>query len=222
MPLNAFQSGSPFGHKPRVKLLQLLSCLIFLFATGTSAVSMTLPDAIGITWGTPLAQFRHMNVPIEEEWPIWDQAIAVRTGSLQIQLTNTGSLIMVFHQKHGLIKMHWASLPIQRDITGSKGIEAFNEVKAQLMATFGLSSLSKEETNVQLHGFYGDFYECLQETTCGKWESIWETTEGEAVILELIGLDSGAGYLQMTHQGPNLDKILQHGHGKSIEPKNEI
>ena len=52
--------------------------------------------------------------------------------------------------------------------------------------------------------------------------SIWETTEGEAVILELIGLDSGAGYLQMTHQGPNLDKILQHGHWKSIEPKNEI
>ena len=222
MSLTTFTTDRLFGHGPTVKLLQLFSCLIFLLTIITNVWGMTLPDAIGITWGTPLAQFRQMDVPIEEEWPVWGQGIAVRTGSLQKQPTNTGSLIMVFHQEHGLIKMHWASLPIQRDLTGSKGIEAFNKVKSQLIATLGPSSQSKEETNVQLHGFYGDFYQCLQETNCGQWESIWETTEGEAVILELIGLDSGAGYLQMTHQGPNLDKILQHGHWKSVHPKQEI
>jgi len=187
-----------------------------------SSWGMTLPDTVGITWGTPLAQVRQMDVPIEEEWPVWGQGIAVRTGFLPKQPINTGSLIMVFHPEHGLIKMHWASLPIQRDATGSKGIEAFDEVKAQLMNTLGPSSQSKEEANVQLHGFYGGFYECLQETTCGQWESIWETAEGEAVILELIGLDSGAGYLQITHQGPNLGNLLQHSHWKAIEPKHEI
>ncbi len=217
-----FLSFSFFGRELRIRLLRVGVCIICLFATVSPVGSMTLPDTVGLTWGISLAQVRQMNVPIEEEWPVWDQVIAVRTGTIENELPRTGSLILVFHQKHGLIKMHWASLPIQRDATGSKGIEAFNKIKDQLMATYGPSSQSSQEANVRLHGFNGDFYECLQETTCGKWESIWETTEGEAVILELIGLDSGAGFLQMTHQCPNLGTILHKNHRKSGKSNNEI
>ena len=213
---------SPLFHNPRRSLAQVFPFLICLLGAVSSSWSMPLPDALGISWGTPLAQFRQMAISIEEEWLVWDQAIAVRTGTIQNQLPNTGSLILVFHEEHGLIKIHWASLPIQRDATGSKGIAAFNEVKAQLMSTYGPLSQSKEETDVQLHGFYGDFYECLQDMTCGQWEAIWETSDGEAVILELIALDSETGFLHLTQQGPNLQQILKPLHGRVLKRQKEI
>lgn len=175
---------------------------------------MTLPEALGISWGTPLAQYRQMEVSIEEEWPVWNQAIALRTSPLRNPFPNTGSLILVFHEHHGLIKIHWASLPIQRDATGTKGIDAFNDIKAQLTTTYGPSLQSKEEASVRLHGLYGDFYECLQEITCGRWEAIWETAEGEAVILELIALDSETGFLHLIQLSPNLQQILERNHGR--------
>ena len=194
-------------------------CALLLIA-GTAQA--TPPDSLGLKWGLLLSDFREMNFDIEDEWSMWHSATAIRLGKKAPTLTETGSLILVFDDEFGLVKTHWAGSPIERDETGAKGMKSFEELKAMITKQYGDPQETHEEPSVKLQGFHGDFYQCLQEETCGKWESIWETPEGSVLILELVGLDAGVGFVQMTHQGPNLQDILQRSHIGLGSEKHEI
>ena len=186
------------------------SLSIFLLLCGTAFGS--LPDFLEWEWGLQLSDFRQMEVEISEEWPIWNRATAVRLGPRAQELANAGSLILVFDHEFGLVKTHWASEPIERDANGNKGMQLFKELKTKFTKQYGTPQETHEETSVKLQGFIGDFYQCLQEKTCGPWVSIWETPEGGVIILELVGLDESVGFVQMTHQGPNLGDTLRQAH----------
>lgn len=180
-------------------------CILLYFTTSAHAL---FPDTLGLKWGLELSDFRQMNVVIEDEWPIWNRATAIRLDEKSQALNNEGSFILVFDEEFGLVKTHWASKPIERDANGRKGMHTFKELKAQLSKQYGIPQEIHEEPSVKLQGFHGEFYQCLQEETCGQWQSIWETPEGGVLILELVGLDPGVGFMQMTHQGPNLTNAL--------------
>jgi hypothetical protein len=153
-----------------------------------------------------------MEVEISEEWPIWNRATAVRLGRHSLNLANAGSLILVFDNEYGLVKTHWASKPVERDANGNKGMQLFREFQTKFTKQYGSSQETHEEASIKLQGYIGDFYECLQEKTCGPWESIWETPKGGVLILEIVGLDKSVGFVQITHQGPNLKNSLEHAH----------
>jgi hypothetical protein len=163
-----------------------------------------------------------MGFDIEAEWPIWNRATAVRLDTQTQTLTEAGSLILVFDEKLGLVKTHWASKPIERDETGTKGLQSFDQLKATISQHYGIPQETHEEPSVKLQGFHGNFYQCLQDTTCGQWESIWETPEGGALILELVGLDPGVGFVQMTRQDPNLKETLRLAHPGLYSTEHEI
>ncbi len=184
-----------------------VSCVLVLSAT---TIQATLPGSLGLKWGLLLSDFRHMGFNIEAEWPVWHRATAVRLDTQTQTLTGAGSLILVFDEELGLVKTHWASKPIERDATGTKGLQVFDQLKATISQHYGPPQETHEEPSLKLQGFHGNFYQCLQDSTCGQWESIWETPEGGVLILELVGLDPGVGFAQMTHQGPNLKDTLRH------------
>lgn len=194
-------------------------CVLLFLVTTAHA---TLPGSLGLKWGLLLSDFRQMDFDIEEEWPMWHRATAVRLGKRSQTLTGAGSVILVFDDELGLIKTHWASKPIDRDETGAKGMQLFEQLKVTLLKQYGTPQETHEEPSVKLQGFHGDFYQCLQDETCGKWESIWETSEGGVVILELVGLDPGIGFVQMTHQGPNLITALKRAHPGLYSEDHEI
>ncbi|MDT7041998.1 hypothetical protein [Candidatus Nitronereus thalassa] len=187
-----------------------LSLCIFLLISTT--VFGSIPDFLEWKWGLQLAEFRQLEIEIAEEWPIWKRATAVRLGQRAQELANAGSLILVFDNELGLVKTHWASKPIERDANGNKGMQLFKELKTKFTNRYGTPQETHEEASVKLQGFIGDLYQCLQEKTCGPWESIWETPEGGVLVLELVGLDESVGFVQMTHQGPNLGDALQQAH----------
>jgi len=190
-------------------MLGLLSWVLILLVTSAQA---TLPDSLGLQWGLGLSEFRQMDFDIEEEWPIWNRATAILLGERSKKLANAGSLILVFDKEFGLVKTHWASNLIERDEAGTKGMNSFEQLKKSLSQQYGHPDTTHEELSVKLQGFHGSFYQCLQEETCGTWQSIWKTTEGCVLILELVGLNPGVGFIQMTHQGPHLNDSLQLAH----------
>jgi len=196
-------------------------CALFLFIFATS-VQATPAYALELKWGLSLSDFRQLNFDIEEEWSIWHRATAVRLGEQAQRLTNAGSLILVFDEEFGLVKTQWAGYPIERDATGAKGIKRFGRLKTTITRQYGVPKETHEEPSVRLQGFHGNFYQCLQNETCGKWETIWETTEGGVLILKLVGLDAGVGFIQLTHQGPNLKDILRRAHRKLGSKEHEI
>ena len=195
-------------------------CWILLLCTATAQA--TVPDSLGIKWGLMLSEFRQMDFDIEDEWTIWHRATAVRLGDQAQAQTHAGSLILVFDEELGLVKTHWAGHPIERDPTGAKGMRSFDDLKETIVKEYGPPQETHEEPSVRLQGFHGDFYQCLQDETCGKWESIWETPEGGLIILEVVGLDAGIGFVQMTHQGPNLAETIQRSHLGIISKEHEI
>lgn len=205
---------------PRMSGWSCLVCCLLLFSTTT--VHASLPGSLGLEWGLSLSEFRHMGLDIEEEWSLWNHATAIRLENQTQNLTGGGSLILVFSEELGLIKTHWASKPIERDETGTKGLQLFERQKATILELYGKPQETHEEPSVKLQGFHGNFYQCLQDETCGQWESIWETPEGGLLILELIGLDSGVGFVQRTHQGPNLNDALRLAHPGLDSPELEI
>ncbi len=200
-------------------MLGLWSCAFLLLAIPAQAI---LPDALGLKWGLELSDFRQMDFDIQEEWPIWNRATAIRLGTHSQEFTNAGSVILVFDQEFGLIKTHWASKLIERDEDGTKGMKSFERLKQALSQQYGPPDTIHEELSLKLQGFHGSFYQCLEEETCGKWQSIWETSEGGLLILELVGLNQGVGFIQITHQGPHLNNALQLPHPELDAHKQEI
>lgn len=181
-------------------------CVLVLSVT---TVQATLPGSLGLKWGLSLSDFRYMDFDIEAQWHVWHRATAVRLDTQTPTLTEAGSLILIFDEELGLVQTHWASKPIERDETGTKGLQVFDQLKVAISQHYGTPQETHEEPSVKLQGFHGNFYQCLQDETCGQWESMWETPEGGVLILELVGLDPGIGFLQMTHQGPNFKEILR-------------
>jgi len=164
-----------------------------------------------------------MDFAIEAEWPLWHRATAVRLDTAQTQtLTEAGSLILIFDEELGLVTTHWASKPIERDATGTKGLQVFDHLKATISQHYGTPQETHEEPSLKLQGFHGNFYQCLQDSTCGQWESIWETPEGGVLILELVGIDPGVGFAHMTHQSPKLKETLQLANPGLHSKKHEI
>jgi len=151
-----------------------------------------------------------MNFDIEDEWPMGDRATAIRLGEHSQEFANSGSLILVFDQEFGLVKTHFESKLFQRDEPGTKGLEAFERLKTTISKRYGTPDITHEEISVKLQGFHGSFYQCLQEEACGQWQAIWKTPEGGVLTLELVGINPGIGFIQMTHQGPNLANALTH------------
>lgn len=199
-----------------------LWCCLCLLLISVTPVQATLPGTEELNWGLSLSKFRNMNFDIEAEWPIWHRATAVRAKNQNPTLADAGSLILVFDNEFGLVKTHWASNPIERDETGTKGLETFEQLKDALSKQYGTPQETKEEPSLTLQGFHGNFYQCLQDTTCGQWESMWETPEGGILILELVGLDPGVGFIQLTHQGPNLNDVLRLTHPGLNSKEHEI
>ena len=194
-------------------------CVLVLSAT---TVQATLPGSLGLKWGLSLSDFRHMDFDIEAEWPMWHRATAVRLGAQTQTLAGDGFLVLIFDEDLGLVKTHWASKPIERDETGTKGLQVFDQLKATISQHYGTPQETREEPSVKLQGFHGNFYQCLQDQTCGHWESIWETPEGGILILELVGLDPGVGFVYMTHQGPNLKDTVRHAYPELYSKEHEI
>lgn len=194
-------------------------CVLVLSAT---TVQATQPGSLGLKWGLSLSDFRHMDFDIEAEWPMWHRATAVRLGAQTQTLAGDGFLVLIFDEDLGLVKTHWASKPIERDETGIKGLQVFDQLKATISQHYGTPQETREEPSVKLQGFHGNFYQCLQDQTCGHWESIWETPEGGILILELVGLDPGVGFVHMTHQGPNLKDTVRHAYPELYSKEHEI
>ena len=194
-------------------------CLLVLSIT---TVQATLPGSLGLNWGLSLSDFRHMDFDIEAEWPMWHRTTGVRIGTQTQALAGAGFLVLIFDEYLGLVKTHWASKPIERDETGTKGLQVFDQLKATISQHYGTPQETHEEPSVKLQGFHGNFYQCLQDKTCGQWESMWETPDGEVLILELVGLNPGVGFIQMTHQGPNFKETLQHAHPGLYSTEHDI
>lgn len=197
------------GNKLSIIPVLFFWLLLLPHADGGSAENPSTVSFFGLKWGTPISKFRGLGMTIEEEWRIWDRGMAVRVQEIPTSPPNTGSMILVFDQEYGLVKIHWAGNPIQRDQNGKKGIEEYEEFKIRLSEQYGSPTESQEQPTVKLNGYHGDFYQCLKEAPCGTWESIWEIDDGGTIILELVGLNPEVGFLQMTQQGPNLGKILE-------------
>lgn len=178
--------------------------ILLLFATSAHAA---FPDPLGLKWGLELSDFHQMDFDIEEEWPMGDRSTAIRLSTPSQTLPDSGSLLLVFDQEVGLVKTQWASMLIERDEPGTKGLDAFDQLKTTLTRQYGPPDTTQEELSVKLQGFHGRFYQCLQEETCGQWQSIWKTPKGGILMLELVGLRPGVGFIQITHQSPYLNNI---------------
>lgn len=213
---------SPRGtvrHSP-LKPIESLALAAIIFLSGTTYAM--LPEVPELKWGFTLSDFRQLSFDIEEEWTVWNRATAVRLGAQAGTNTKEGSFILVFDEEFGLVKTHWASPPIERDHNGTKGIQSFERMKASIIAKYGQPQETHEDPAVQLNGYHGNFYQCLQDESCGKWNAIWETPEEGLLILELVGLDEGIGFVQMTHQGPNLMKVIQDAHKNLYSKEQQI
>lgn len=178
--------------------------ILLLLATSAHAA---FPDSLGLKWGLELSDFHQMDFDIEEEWPMGDRSTAIRLRTPSQTFPDSGSLLLVFDQEVGLVKTQWASMLIERDEPGIKGLDAFDQLKATVSQQYGPPDTTQEELSVKLQGFHGSFYQCLQEETCGQWQSIWETPKGGILMLKLVGLRPGVGFIQITHQSPYLNNI---------------
>jgi hypothetical protein len=174
-----------------------------------------------LQWGMPLTEFTKQGIQIEEQWTVWGRAQAIRTTKFPNTPSNTGSIILVFDDRLGLAKIHWAGKPIVQDFLGDQGKLEFRQLKEQLSLQYGQPFESIEQTRFNSSFSYNEFYLCLQDEECARWSSLWVTPDSGTIILELMGFDRGAGFLHITYQGPNLENILRQAHQQQ-RPHQEI
>lgn len=192
--------------------MTIVLCLIPVQAYHSLAQTRPFSLPFNLWWGMTLVDAQRLGIHIEEEWTVWDRAQATLVSGVPDPLPNTGSVILVFDNILGLAKIHWAGKPIVQDFMGIEGKAEFRKMKEMLTRQFGVPLDAHEQTFFPSHQEKPNFYLCLQKRDCGQWAIIWETAKGGFVILELIGFEEGAGFVQITYQGPNMEIILKDLH----------
>lgn len=158
---------------------------------------------------------------MEESWSVWGRAQALRVRGMEHSPANTGTVILVIDREFGLAKVHWAGKPIVQDFSGAQGQADYQSLKHELAVYYGAPIELTEQARMKTDGRELSFYACLQDTECGQWRVRWITPQSTIVTLELIGFAAGAGFLQVTYEGPNIAVIIERLH-QTRTPQHDI
>lgn len=83
------------------------------------------------------------------------------------------------------------------DPTGSAGKERFEALTSTLTEKYGKPSDKYQTVGNKLFKEYDEFYQCLANSGCGMWISIYAPVDKD-ISVELKGLRRGSGYIVLT------------------------
>ncbi len=127
----------------------------------------------------------------------------VKLGSAPRPLSETQTITAIIDDIFGLQKLIWSGCQTDNDALGSNGKSKYARLKDMLSRKYGLPENSYEYSGCDVYTEADEFYQCLAYDGCGKWVSFWPDRGGmKFIVLELLGLDRGAGYVQITFEGP--------------------
>ena len=165
------------------------------------------PKALfGLYWGATKSEIEALGVKLTKEGQ--DKTFYYyKTSSLPKNLKDSNYYLLIFEKNKNLQKIVMISNHIDDTLSGLKGRERYNYLK-KLLSNDYEHKLSFEKVGMKLFDKYDEFYECLGYKGCGSWGSIFENDQNAGVVLELLPVRKGIGYIKITAEGPEWSTIL--------------
>lgn len=169
-------------------------------------------DALfGLKWGMSIAEVRALGVPLKKEKGDGNLEI-FSSKSMPKELSNAESYALVFADGK-LVKQKYIANNITGDAYGTEGKERFESLKAALSEKYGAPSANYQSVGGKLYREADEFYQCLAYDGCGVWSTFFDSPD-KSLMLELIGLRRGIGYITLTAEAtPQWSAALERRKG---------
>lgn len=188
---------------------------LLLALTVTPAVAADEPTGpFGLSWGAPISEITNQGVTLSKTDAL-DRLQIYEAKKLPKNLSIAETYSLIFDAEFGLQKVLMVSDDITSDSTGSEGKSIYATLKQKLTSKYSASTTNMEHVGLELYDEADEFYQCLAYDGCGAWLSVFEEEHSNlGIILELKGLGRGKGYIKLTYEGPQWEKIVANRSAK--------
>ena len=105
---------------------------------------------------------------------------------------------LVFYND-ALVKVTTSTAKIKNDIYGLEGKRLYNNIKSALIKKYKVTN-EFEATGMALYDESDEFYQCLKYDGCGNYVSFMSSDDGEMVMLKIVGVRRGTGYISLGYE----------------------
>lgn len=179
--------------------------LVILAILPLSAMAQdAFPAPFGLTWGASAVDLGKLGFVARG-----DAKNGMRTmisASAPKPWSRAESYIAIMYHDH-LVKIVVQSESVTNDLGGSEGKKLYEDVKATLTAKYGPPASHTEDSGRKLYENYDEFYQCLDYSGCGLYDTIYKY-EGGVIGVRLQGQSRGKGFLSVQYESPEFAKAL--------------
>jgi len=186
--------------------MKILLSIIFLFALGTAQANEMLTE-LGLAWGQTQKTLSAKGYQLTN--CLTKKSVTSCDVTHHIEGPALDAMYILFFDKYdGLQKFQMPVSYLEDDATGTKGIDLYHKLKANLTKRYD-EPKSYEYAGQKLYTGQDEFYQCLQYDGCGAWVSFWNTSDGDFVYINLVGVDKGAGYLILFYESKRWQELVE-------------
>ena len=182
------------------------SLAVMSLASAAAAQAQDAP--FGFEWGQSLETAEAITGTQASPELLWNRVHALHTETAPSVPPDTDFISLAIDPALGLGRITWFSDDIVNDVFGNAGKEKYLKYKTILSGKYGQPTSSGEISGRELWEEADEFYQCLAYDGCGMYFTIWRAEGGLEIALQLKGLRRGQGYIEITYEGANWDRII--------------
>ncbi len=167
--------------------------------------SIAANAAYGVSWGDSGKSLLERNPSLYEVKRTFNITI-YKTASMPKGWSDSEFYDLFVHKSFGLQKIVATSKPLTNDVSGTKGMNEYINLRNILTIKYGSPIFENEKTSLENIPDSKDFYWCIIITKCPTPNAAWDSKPG-IVSLRLNGVSRGKGYISIVHEGPNWIKV---------------
>jgi len=184
------------------------SCLLVLCLIG---ISYCADAMFGLTWGVSPRTLKASGLVLVKK--AVDRNIYVYSCNiLPKNLSIAESYLLLFDGDTSLVKITMVSVTFTEDLYGTEGKEKFDDLVSLLISKGNSVDKSYASVGNEVYEDEDEFYECLGYEGCGLWMALM-SGENKRISINLNGLSRGKGYIRMTIEGPDFEKVINKYNG---------
>lgn len=188
------------AQKKGLIMLKILIAITFVFSSLiATAEDQAVEAPFGLEWGAEKGALRGDGIILSdcksEGWVEY-----CTTESVPKNLSVAESYVLYFSKEYGLQKVLMVGETFTNDVYGIAGKDRYAKLKGALDSKYS-GATSYEYVGRTVYNESDEFFQCLDYAGCGNWGTYWTDNIKGSVVLELMGLRRGSGFVKLSYEG---------------------
>lgn len=190
-----------------MKTTKAIIIILAVLLLCSSTFAETNNGPFGIKWGASVKELKSMGIKLKISSESEGRFTIYTSSKLPKNLSMAEQYVLLFDKQFKLQKVMMISEDITGDVYGSEGKETYSTFKSKLQKKYGAPTVEFERVGMALYDESDEFYQCLAYAGCGRWASVFETSD-TTISIELKGKSRGSGCILLTYEGPSWSKAV--------------